>query len=301
MAAFQLKRHEPAGAGIRRIIRRQLEDTLAGCAGRTAAKGSVAHDTRVQFKKVRACLRLVCDGLGSEIYRRENSCFRDASRPLARVREAEVLIETLDRLTGYFTEQLLTEDFSGIRKVLQQRYEAAQTRVLEEQHVLADIVRTVKKARDRLKEWPVKKKGWAALKRGLRRSYRNSRRAFITARQQPGEDNLHEWRKQSKYLWYQLLVMKPAWPAGIEQWDKALHTLTQALGDNHDLIVLRRTLEAGKGAFGKNVNLLLPLIDCRREELQQQALSLGERLYRDKPRIFVQRMEKRWKKWHSPR
>ncbi len=270
-----------------------MDDALAALA---SEKCDVVHDVRVHFKKVRACLRLVRGVLGDKLYNYENKCFRDAAKALVKVRDAEILIETLDRLVGRFPGRLAAEDITGIRKTLQERHQAMCEQVLVDELAFAVITRIVKDARDRLKDRPMKRKGWTALHDGLRRGYRGNRRAIAQAKRRPTTESFHEWRKQAKYLWYQLLVLETAWPAGVKAWDKAFHKLTQALGNDHDLAVLRLTLTTDSKTFGKITDTLLPLVDRRRGELQKQAFALGSRLYRDKPGAFLHRLEKHWKR-----
>ncbi len=291
--AFSLRHHKSVSKDIKRIIRRLMDDALAALA---SEKCDVVHDVRVHFKKVRACLRLVRGGLGDKRYKCENSCFRDAAKLLVKVRDAESLIETLDRLAGRFPGRLAAEDFSAIRKTLQERHQAMCEQVLVDELAFAVITRIVKDARDRLKDWPMKRKGWTALHDGLRRGYRGNRRAMAQAQRLPTSESFHEWRKQAKYLWYQLLVLETLWPAGVKAWDKAFHKLTQALGNDHDLAALRLTLTTDSGTFGKITDTLAPLIDRRRGELQKQAFALGSRLYRDKPGAFLHRIEKHWER-----
>ena len=92
--AFRLKRRESVADGVRRIVRRQIDDALDNLQSRA---DEAVHDARKCFKRVRAVLRLVGDGLGNEAYDRENACFRDAGRPLTEVRDAEALVEAIDR------------------------------------------------------------------------------------------------------------------------------------------------------------------------------------------------------------
>ncbi len=97
--AFGLHRDEPVPDGIRRIARGQLDqahDEMAGVPKRKLA--TAVHDTRKSLKRLRATVRLARGALGDETYRRENIAFRDAGRCLAGVRDASVLIETLDAL-----------------------------------------------------------------------------------------------------------------------------------------------------------------------------------------------------------
>jgi hypothetical protein len=47
--------------------------------------------------------------------------------------------------------------------------------------------------------------------------------------------------------------------------------------------------------------VLLALVDRRRDELQQQASSLGRRIYQDSPSSFADRFRGYWKAWRGER
>jgi hypothetical protein len=74
-------------------------------------------------------------------------------------------------------------------------------------------------------------------------------------------------------------------------------TLTDLLGDDHDLAVLRSLLDTElKGTVsGEVAETLKGLIDSRRADLQYSAMSLSEKLFAESPRHFVERIKTYWK------
>lgn len=86
---------------MRRIARGQIDlavellESADGC-----ELDEAIHESRKAFKRVRALVCLARDALGDETYRRENETFRDAGRALASVRDARVMVDTLEDLTG---------------------------------------------------------------------------------------------------------------------------------------------------------------------------------------------------------
>lgn len=78
--------------------------------------------------------------------------------------------------------------------------------------MLPGVVEDLKSARQRVEAWPIKSDGFAAFKVGFRRVYEKGRMRFEFARAARTTENLHEWRKQVKYLLYQVSVLNPIWP-----------------------------------------------------------------------------------------
>ena len=129
---------------------------------------------------------------------------------------------------------------------------------------------------------------------GLKRVYQQGYRALGAVTADPTTDNLHEWRKQAKYLWHQVQLLEGIRPKAMKELARRVHTLTQWLGDDHDLAVLRQKLTAdGKGPHGADgLNSFFDAIESRRDELRRKAIVLGQRVYRRGPKSFARRIKR---------
>jgi hypothetical protein len=78
--------------------------------------------------------------------------------------------------------------------------------------------------------------------------------------------------------------------------------LADHLGDDHDLALLAEATSERAATLAEpgDRRALSELIDRRRGELQFAALSLGMRVYRDKPKRFLKGLEQHWSEWESP-
>jgi len=297
--AFQLKAKEPVSDGITRNVRLQLEKAIKHLGAkkkphqRGASENEAVLEVRKCFKKVRAALRLVREELGDDLYREENWCFRDAARPLTEVRDAEVLVETVDKLTQQFAKAIGPEGFAKIHEALLANQQEVTRRVLDEDKALAAVKDVAIRALARLPEWKLARDGWAALESGLRRVYRSGHRALALAAETSSMENLHEWRKQAKYLWHQLQLLEAPWTGGEKELVDQTHKLSTLLGEDHDLAVLRQTLAADPLPYGghRTLKAVFAVIDRRRQELERQAFALGREVYKDSPKVFSTRIE----------
>lgn len=77
------------------------------------------------------------------------------------------------------------------------------------------------------------------------------------------------------------------------------HLLSDLLGDDHDLAVLRTSLlEPSQTLVAPPASDdLLPVLDRRRAGLQKAAVTQARRLYADKPGPYVGRMAEQWRCW----
>lgn len=299
--SFHLKDGEPVPDGIRRIVRGEIDTALELLGERsTGDRDEIVHDARKSFKKIRAVLRLVRPDFGERAYQRENACFRVAGKPLTQVRDAVVLVKTFDDLAESLADEASQAGLRKARRALLADDEKVHRRVLDEQRAFADVAVRIASARERLDEWSLED-DWYGLRAGMKQTYERGRQAFEQAGAERTVGSLHEWRKQAKYLWHQIQVLEPICSTLLGPLADRTHDLGDALGDDHDLAMLRQTLEEDRGQFGGSavVSPLLKAIERRRGELQQKGLELGGQLYHDKPRVFVDRLTPYWRAWRA--
>jgi CHAD domain-containing protein len=148
---------------------------------------------------------------------------------------------------------------------------------------------------------PLDRDGWELIAPGLHRSYRRGRKRLRTVEEDATVTNLHELRKRVKDLWYELRLIRDADKHTIGSLADHAHDLSDHLGDDHDLALVREEAQRRSAAFSEpgDQRHLLELIDQRRGELQYAAISLGDRIYTDKPKKFTKRLEKRWEAWRE--
>lgn len=266
-----------AGSGITQRVGREIERALEHLEG--GRESEAVHEVRKCFKKVRAGLRLLRDGLGDDVYRRENGCFRDAARRLTEVRDADILVETWDEVARKLADRIEPGAAAAVRAALVANRQEVARRVLGDERAFAAVRDVATRALARLQEWRIAGDDEAALARGLARVYRAGRRALSLAEERPSVEALHEWRKQVKYVRYQRQLLGRAWGPAV--WADQLRELSRRLGEDHDLAILRRTLAADPRTYGGHATLkgVLAAVDGRREELERQAFALGRQLY----------------------
>jgi CHAD domain-containing protein len=297
--AYKLQTDEEVPDGLRRCAREQLDRATHQLTEQVSDDPVEAvHDARKALKQERSLLRLARGTIDSGERRRENAALRRAARMLSASRDAEVMLEALDDLSERFTGQVPQTAFDAIRYRLEAERDPARQRLLKSglTRAVADELRPVRTGID---DWRLRRGGWKALEPGLDRGYRRGRRAFARAQAKPTVENLHEWRKRAKDLWYHLRLLRPLSPAIIGGYADEAHGLSDLLGDDHDLALLRETLLGGGGEVPVDVDAVIELIDHRRAQLQADAMQVGERLYAEPPKAFRRRLHRYWKATHA--
>jgi CHAD domain-containing protein len=291
---YRFKEHETVPDGIKRIALELIDKAIEQTKPQVKNRDKVIHDTRVIFKKLRALLRLTRVKNNAETFRHEDACFRNAGRRLSRVRDTTAMIEALDKMTERYADQLEPDAFAELRKPF---IRTRRTQQADKNEAIAEAVRVLESARSRVADWPIDDEGFSSLREGLKRTYKKGCMCMWHVQDKPSVENLHEWRKRVKDLWYQVRLLSPLWPGVLKDLANELGRLADCLSDDHDLAILRQAVLRRPSDERAQVEALVALIDQHRGELEMEAKRLGERLYVETPNAFVRRFEMYWRVW----
>jgi CHAD domain-containing protein len=296
--SYRLTPHETFSDAIKRIVMEQADQAIQGLEAQSGKYDEAIHDARVCFKKIRAVLRLVRTDLGVDTFRQENICYRDAGRRLSAIRDTVAMQETLDKLTTRFADQLVANAFAELHRSLRQ-LSTAQRR--DKKKVMRTVAKIIATAQRRVEHWPIQPDGLTALSHGVKGVYKKGKQGFAEAVAQPDVEHFHEWRKDVKYLRYQVRLIKPLWFAMLGTLGNELEKLGEYLSEDHDLALLRQHVLESEQPIDPSMTVvtLVALIDRRRAELQDTARCLGDRVYAERPGAFTRRLQVYWLAWRA--
>lgn len=296
--AYRLKKSESVPEGIRRIVLEEIDSALEQL-GKTEDRDEAIHEARKSLKKVRGVMRLVQPELG-RVYQRENTVLGGIARKLSELRDASAVIEVFDGLIGKYKDSLRKDALASIREGLEKSKRDTE-QAIDASKTVQQAVAALRSARKRVKDWPVESDGFSALGPGLRERYRRGRKAMAAARKDQTPERYHEWRKRVKDHWYHIRILESAWTDVLKAREASLKDLETSLGDDHNLVVLCDKIQANPELYGEpsDLQLFQALSAQYRKELRENALSLGERLYEEKSRLFTQNMSKLWDAWQA--
>jgi CHAD domain-containing protein len=245
---------------------------------------------------------MVRDRMDDEAYRRDNVQLRDAGRALAGSRDAEAKVSTVEALEERYGDELpeaitaLKDDLESERETLAAAQSDPSSKLRAAAGAASDAIAATRKS---VEAWSFSKAGWGLVGPGIERSYSRGRNRFRDVRREPTPENIHEWRKRVKDLWYELRLLRDSWPEVISRAGDEAHELSDLLGDHHDLTVLAEDLRGRDGLAddGDEVAAIMSVIEGRQEELLEAAVPVGERLYAESPKSFGKRMHAYWRAW----
>ena len=284
---------------VRRVAIECLDDAIdrLGTLGR--GDGDLdqhVHAVRKRGKETRGLIRLARPALG-DAYAAIDAEVRAAARELSSLRDSHALLGTVEGLASS-----LDGDAEGALDVvaghLRVAAVAATQGVHEDDPRIAVARERMETARAMVRSWPgsIDADGMAG---GVARTAARGRDGWKACRKDPSDEQVHEWRKRVKYLWYQARLLQAADPAGIGPLVEDLDHLSDLLGDEHDLTVLVEHLERAAGTdtlAGVDVDAVAELARARQASLRAGALRLGEEVYGDGVDAVVERLVGPWRR-----
>ena len=297
---YRLKAGESIPQNIRRIVCEEIDFAVEQLNSTNSKKRDEAvHEARKSIKKIRGILKLLRPQLG-RTYREQNSRLRDLGAKLSELRDAGAIIETFDSIVEWRKNATTENVFPTIRKaLLQNKKDKEQSENVIE--VMASTASKLLAIKGQLDRWPIPEKGFASLGEGLRNTYRLGRKAMRKAWKKGRPELFHEWRKRVKDHWYHVRLLESCWTEVMTARENSLHDLETWLGDDHNTVVLRGELHRQPDPYGnaQDVDIFASSAQGRQRELREQALSLGEKLYEEKSKLFINRLEGLWDAWQN--
>ena len=313
--AFKLQIDEPLASEIPRIARERVERIIESLAEKPHPSAESIHSARKDLKSMRALLRLASGSIPEETRRTENILFRDTGRLLSPLRDSHALAEALQQFAknkprihsnNSSAPRKMRSDFIGkVRRRIEQEAvkKLPEDTLRQLKETLSGAARNVAHWFDGLSfepgnEW----EGFVGC--GLRRTYRRGKNIVTQleslGKENAGDETWHELRKCTKALGYQLRLLRQLWPELLQTLLTQIDQLSEKLGDDHDLAVLRgrlltepyNTSETQEGAeIRRN---FIGSLDRRRRKLHMETYQIARRIYAEKPRQFANRIRCYW-------
>jgi CHAD domain-containing protein len=289
--AFRFKLGEPLDEGCRRIACEQIDRARAQL-GDTADEAVAVHETRKGLKRLRALLRLIRPAMGESTYRYENAQLREIGRSLAGARDRYVMLETVAKL-----EAASALGRGGLADLLRQSLKTANgSGASVDSGAIRKAQMRLAEVKKRLARLQLTGSGFDIVGPGLERCYRRTRRAFHTAYEELTDEAFHEWRKGTQHHWRQMTLLARAWPEYLGARASEARTLSQLLGDDHDLAILVAFVRAETGGRFKpdKAAAIEKLVRQRQGVLREMARPRGTRLFAEGPKNLCREVADFW-------
>lgn len=288
--AYYLEKNEPFSEGIRRIGAEQNDMAIEALAGDDNLHNGI-HKARKHFKKQRALYRLIRDEVGHKMYKEGNVFYRGLGRKLAPLRDITSRIETVGLLQEQFGNMVNGEAFDTLRALLEEERQAIRERELKEGNEVEETIQLLREESGRLLHLPVRDHCLKQTIGSLQRVYSRGYKGFQRSLGDPTVEEMHEWRKRVKYLWYHYRLLRQAWLRVFRAYKKETKVLADYLGDYHDLALLMDKMDSyGERLPGEAHRVLAAIAQGHKSKLLEDARELGALVYTESPGAFAGRM-----------
>jgi CHAD domain-containing protein len=146
--------------------------------------------------------------------------------------------------------------------------------------------------RSRLSKAKLKGRGVDQIMQGIEDSYRKGRKALSAAYASPSDKAFHDLRKGVQTHWRQMALLSRAWPEEFAVRVAAARELSQMLGDDHDIALLKHAAEVLPAEHQHQVETLC---EKRQTELRAAVHERAQRLFAEQAAAFGTRMAALWK------
>ncbi len=288
--SYRLKLREPLGKGIRRVGLDQLSMVEAKLRADSDVATAV-HDARRCLKRLRALLRLVRPALDDKVYRAEGQRLAEVGRMLAGERDRFVMRQTLMRMETMFGA-LPGQSGEKLAALIAEGHDlTAPPDPISRRTALAKL----KASRKFFSGHAFREVSMEHAIAGAEKVYRSARRAFETCKQEPSDEAFHTWRKSIQQHWRHMALLSRAWPDAMSARAQEAKTLSQILGDDHDLAVLVAFASQEEAQLpSEGLAELLANGKKMQADLRNLALLHAQRLLQERPKHLSSRIGAYW-------
>jgi hypothetical protein len=291
--SYRLDPAMPMSEALRRVAFAELE-IAHGALATPPERHSGVHSARKCLKRLRSLLLLVRPGMPEPVFATLTDRLAVIARGLAPARDAAALIDAVDKLERETGAGPGLGPIQSLRAWLHKRRHAAEQNLVRS--AASDAMRALLEIRPTFAGLAVYPDDFRSLAKGIRRCYRTTRESFQHAFAAERDEDVHEWRKGVQHHWRQMQLLAPCWPSELTARAEAARSLSQVLGDDHDISLLTRLVYTPTMMFGSPEETAAFLKRCRRRHraLRKEARTQGERLFTERSRPFAERIEAYW-------
>lgn len=298
---YRLENNETLSFGLKRIVLELIDKSVFNFSKENESFNEDIHDTRKNFKKIRTVLRLIRTDLGEESFQLENMFYRDSGRKLSDLRDSTVLIYTFDKLVKNSELEMSNFDFSIFRNFLVENHKTIRIAKSKKSVLINSLSTDLLLARSRVFDWPLSGDNFKLIKKNLQKIYEQGQNSMFSVFSEAVKENVHEWRKRVKDLWYSIRILSNLWPEIMNPMVTLLGKLSDTLGDANDLFLLKERITSNQSKFKdeQHTRELINFIDRRIIDLLRDARTIGRKVYSEDPKYFVGRMQNYFEIWRS--
>lgn len=273
-STFSLDPALPMSSAVRHVACAELDMAYAALASPPDRHKGV-HDARKCLKRLRSLLLLIRPGLPEPLFLSLTDKMRTIARGLAPARDAHALLDAVDKLSGQIDADGDSAPVEGLRAWLHGRRQAAEQSL--KGSIAPEAMHALSGLRPAIAKLAVYPDNFQPIAKGLRESYRGARKTFAQAFASGDDEDFHDWRKTLQYHWRHMQLLTPCWPSELSARVELARSLSQILGDDHDVFLIQQLVSAPTMVFASPEDTAAFMKQCRR--MAKGPASRGEKAW----------------------
>ena len=276
----KIPRLAPAGVNQSVIA---LIDNLQAHLGRPVRGSGYVHRIRVDIKRLRSWIRLIRDEADTVGLRGIDHDLRDIMKKLSTRRDRQALMESLKWLEKKADKDAKQSALRTIRSHLGTVHGRDTVDWANIKTALGHVLDTLKQHTQKIDSMHKVRDG---LQSTYKRAAKSGDKAF-SGKINP--EDVHEFRKWAKYIFYQLEIIRAAYPELYKETLDNLDDLGNRLGRYHDLILVKEKLlqAPAKKKYAHAAKQLDVMLDVRMHKLLRRANRLYRNIFSSSSSKFV--------------
>jgi CHAD domain-containing protein len=252
------------------------------------------HEIRKAFKVIRAILRMVRDSVGYSVYFRENVFFRDLSRHLSDARDNEVLLQRAKIVQLNMPPGLKDAGSERMINELDTVRDRSLQEIVKGENLIKLMSDELNQSTLRIKNLHINNEGFGVIESGILRTYNQALKYLNKTTEEPGETNIHEFRKRVKYLWYQIMILKPLYSRMLKAVIKSLESISEDFGLHRDYTLFIQRMDKNNyfGLKPKQVIYIQQFTHDEQLKIYGNALEPAKKFFIERPEDFVSKLKK---------
>lgn len=298
---LEIKKEESFSEGITRLLV-ELHQESARLVITKSRRHKAIHELRKNIKKIRGILRLIRHEIGNKKYHELNNYYKSIANEVAIVRDDTSQIELLVNLKSRARNARLRYIFSKAIVQVQKNRKTELDNFIKASKPFF-IQQFLLKQKNKIGELNFRGDPELFILKSLKRIHRRSRSAYELSGELKHDEIYHNWRKQLKYLMYQILILNKNDNAYLNNYISGLDELNRLLGTLHDLDLLRSHINENKLIVLKpdQKNALLKSIYQNKYSLKKKIEKTGLKVFEESSDEFAEKVYETWRNFQGCR
>jgi CHAD domain-containing protein len=294
MEKIFLKPSEDIKVELKRMILEEVDYAINCIQDKEQVVNNKIHSLRKTFKIIRAILRMVRDSVGYSDFYRENVFFRDLSRHLSDARDNEVLLQHAKIVQINMPSGLRDASSEKMINQLNIVRDRSLQEIVEGENLFKLLSDELNHSTAKIENLQIKNEGFGVIEHGIKRIYRQALKYLKKTAEEPGEINIHEFRKRVKYLWFQLMILKPLYSTMLKAFIKSLENISEDFGLHRDYTLYIQLMERHNyfGLQPKQVVFIQQFTHDEQLKIYNNALEPAKKFFIESPEEFVGKLKK---------